>query len=457
MKGKQLLTLLIGCIAVFQTNAQCSAFINFQHSPNGPTLFWADSVVCPGSTLNYTWDFGDGSTGSGQQTSHLFQPGGMLVTYNVCLTLSDAVTNTTLYSTCVTLVYPDSSQACSTDVTYTNIDSLYSFTATGTGSAPFVYNWTVNGQSISTSGALSIVIDTLNNFNSVEVCAYLTDMNGCVSSNCAYISNANQPNPCNTYATYTNQDSLYTFFTSSIGGAPVAYTWTIDSGVTTTTGSSFTTILGLGLHFVCVTVQDANGTTCTDCISINNTPAGVNPCQAYFVIYPDSANGQSGVYYGFNYSNVSVNQSVLWDFGDGTTSTDPYPVHTYAQPGSYIVCLTVGSPNTPCYDTYCDSSFYVFKTEAGLMRQLTILSPTGILESSEDNYWSVYPNPVSDMLQLMSSTVIEQVNIYSLQGQKVFEQTNPGLSIYIEHLTPGVYILESLSAGKLQRTKLMKN
>jgi hypothetical protein len=69
----------------------------------------------------------------------------------------------------------------------------------------------------------------------------------------------------------------------------------------------------------------------------------------------------------------------------------------------------------------------------------------------------VYPNPVSDMLQLMSSTVIEQVNIYSLQGQKVFEQTNPGLSIYVEHLTPGVYILESLSAGKLQRTKLMKN
>ncbi len=69
----------------------------------------------------------------------------------------------------------------------------------------------------------------------------------------------------------------------------------------------------------------------------------------------------------------------------------------------------------------------------------------------------MYPNPVNDMLQLMSSTVIEKVNIYSLQGQKVFEQTNPGLSIYVEQLTPGVYILESRSVGKLQRTKLMKN
>ncbi|HMA05086.1 MAG TPA: PKD domain-containing protein [Methanomicrobiales archaeon] len=30
----------------------------------------------------------------------------------------------------------------------------------------------------------------------------------------------------------------------------------------------------------------------------------------------------------------------LWDFGDGTTSKDRNPVHTYAQPGSYAVSLT---------------------------------------------------------------------------------------------------------------------
>ena len=31
----------------------------------------------------------------------------------------------------------------------------------------------------------------------------------------------------------------------------------------------------------------------------------------------------------------------LWDFGDGATSTEENPVHTYAAPGIYTVVLTV--------------------------------------------------------------------------------------------------------------------
>lgn len=34
--------------------------------------------------------------------------------------------------------------------------------------------------------------------------------------------------------------------------------------------------------------------------------------------------------------------SWAWDFGDGTTSTDQNPVHTYSSPGAYTVALTVG-------------------------------------------------------------------------------------------------------------------
>ena len=30
-----------------------------------------------------------------------------------------------------------------------------------------------------------------------------------------------------------------------------------------------------------------------------------------------------------------------WDFGDGSTSTERHPTHTYAQPGDYAVTLTV--------------------------------------------------------------------------------------------------------------------
>ena len=33
-----------------------------------------------------------------------------------------------------------------------------------------------------------------------------------------------------------------------------------------------------------------------------------------------------------------------WDFGDGTTATERYPTHTYAEPGSYVVVLEVEGP-----------------------------------------------------------------------------------------------------------------
>ena len=36
--------------------------------------------------------------------------------------------------------------------------------------------------------------------------------------------------------------------------------------------------------------------------------------------------------------------SWYWDFGDGQTSTEQHPIHTYAEGGKYVVVLTVEGP-----------------------------------------------------------------------------------------------------------------
>lgn len=41
------------------------------------------------------------------------------------------------------------------------------------------------------------------------------------------------------------------------------------------------------------------------------------------------------------FSPNSVGAAYSWDFGDGISSSDPYPIHEYADYGSYQVCLTV--------------------------------------------------------------------------------------------------------------------
>ena len=34
-----------------------------------------------------------------------------------------------------------------------------------------------------------------------------------------------------------------------------------------------------------------------------------------------------------------------WDFGDGATSAEQHPLHTYARPGNYVVVLEVAGPD----------------------------------------------------------------------------------------------------------------
>ena len=55
-----------------------------------------------------------------------------------------------------------------------------------------------------------------------------------------------------------------------------------------------------------------------------------------------------------NFNNTSLDAfAYLWDFGDGTTSRETNPSHTYNQAGDYIVTLKLG------YEVSCDSSAFV--------------------------------------------------------------------------------------------------
>jgi len=58
---------------------------------------------------------------------------------------------------------------------------------------------------------------------------------------------------------------------------------------------------------------------------------------------PDTGCAPDSIYFG----NASLGgQTYLWDFGDGSTSTDRAPVHYYTTPGQYLVKLHVTDPAT---------------------------------------------------------------------------------------------------------------
>ncbi|MDR3713498.1 MAG: PKD domain-containing protein [Puia sp.] len=57
--------------------------------------------------------------------------------------------------------------------------------------------------------------------------------------------------------------------------------------------------------------------------------------------------------YFYNTTNDYGNSNTVytWNFGDGSTSTDLNPSHTYATPGTYIVTMTASNPSLPCQST----------------------------------------------------------------------------------------------------------
>ncbi len=182
-------------------------------------------------------------------------------------------------------------------------------------------------------------------------------------------------------------------------------------------------------------------------VVVSGTPACLSSpfyfdtaCRARFSIFDGSFIGLDSVYIGYNQS-LGYNLSYLWDFGDGTTSTDPYPGHIYAQAGQYLVCLTVS--NAHCTDTYCDSSFYVFKTEGGLMSQLQIINPTGIDEVALEKQVRIWPNPVTDMITIDGEIFKENglITVYDVEG-KVLTQQNFAPQLSLKQFSKGVYIVQ---------------
>lgn len=127
-------------------------------------------------------------------------------------------------------------------------------------------------------------------------------------------------------------------FATSVGGgtAPYTFAWDFGDGSTGTGASTSHTYSTGGTYTVVVTVTDSAAATA----SYSNALTVTSNVQATFnykpvgdgltIDFTSAVSGGNGVYV------------YAWDFGDGGTSTDANPSHTYVA-GTYSVKLTVTS------------------------------------------------------------------------------------------------------------------
>ncbi len=125
-----------------------------------------------------------------------------------------------------------------------------------------------------------------------------------------------------------------------------SYTWNFGDGAMATGVKVAHPYATGGTYNVTLTVTGACGPENTAVSQVTvNKPVVV----ASFSATPDTL-----VNLKFNFdAGLSQNAvSYTWDFGDGSTGTGVKPIHTYAAPGTYLVCLTVtdagGKTNKIC-------------------------------------------------------------------------------------------------------------
>jgi len=91
-----------------------------------------------------------------------------------------------------------------------------------------------------------------------------------------------------------------------------------------------------GIYDILLTVTDADG--CMDSLRRQSWVEVTRPVANFSADYPINCPGNP-IYFADQSSGKGL--VYLWDFGDGTTETIPNPKHSYAQPGTYTVSLTV--------------------------------------------------------------------------------------------------------------------
>jgi len=267
-------------------------------------------------------------------------------TYIVVVTDASGCTSTDSYYFNYTACLPSTSLAFGLN------SEVVSISAGSTGVAPYTYSWTLNGLSL-------VGGQTVNTSINGTYCYTVTDANGCSVSDCYTAAITPQGN-CTAFFTST-PDSLYLpnsnmaliDFTSYPNGSPqFSYLWTFSDG-TTDTGANPQHLFIASQNmwaWASLTITDASG-----CVSVFSNsiilPIYQQNCTAYFTetsSYSSSAIGEVSFQ---NLSSSTASSTIYsWNFGDGSSSTQQNPTHSFAINGYYNVILTIN-------DNGCISSY----------------------------------------------------------------------------------------------------
>jgi len=419
----------------------CQAFFGNYLNPNGGYSFIDSSFATPGNISSWFWDFGDGSSSTQQFPSHFYNAPG---TYITCLTITSSTGCTDTY--CDTIVVGGSQNNCNAafNVTYQGSNIIFSDNSTSSPGIITGWFWDFGDGNTSNNANPTHVY---NNPGLYNACLTIFTSDSCSSTSCTQVQSNGNGSQCaaDFNWSYNGNSVVFMDLSTASPGSVNSWYWDFGDGNSSTQANPSHNYAQGGLYNVCLTIQTTDSCFSTTCYNVQANAGGTG-CQASFYSYPDTSGQFSTIL--VNTSSPSNGLSYLWDFGDGGSSTQAYPSHTYNGPGVYTVCLTVSTP--ACTSTFCDSVM-ITGPSFTMMVNSPFLSIDQDLQSAALEM-EVYPNPASTMARVSfelpqaGETAIEMIDLQGKVVQRIESQyLNAGqqvLELPLYGLPQGLYFLQ---------------
>ncbi len=327
---------IIPPIARFEAETNCDNLtVTFSNQSEGAVI--------------YSWDFGDGTTSSQENPTHVFPNAG---DFEISLSVeSSGEVCSDVVSMIVTVGAPVAAFSFENDTIICAGDALEVMNTSQNGvTFEWIYddfNVVLNPDSTQneTPQFEFPYAGTFTGFGLI-----VTNMEGCTDS--FMLSDTVFVNEIELDFEYETQGLCYPiqvdFFENSTSlGNVISYFWEFGDGNTSTKANPFHNYTISGGYEVRLTVKDALGCeqTTTQLIEII-----AEEIDATFEVTQNDCNFLE---LHIEHEEIEADgYTFFWDFGDGTTSNSNQVEHMYEEGGIYTVCLTINSPS--CESTYCE-------------------------------------------------------------------------------------------------------
>jgi PKD repeat protein len=306
--------------------------------------FSSSAFVNASSTSSWVWQFGDNSTSVDPDPSHIYTTPG---TYSVSLTITNengctnVKTRQVQVTTAPIAMFTPNLLSCSgTAVLFTDLSS----TPNGIINS---WNWNFDDGDVVTihgpSNGNATHTYAVAGIYHVTLTVHTTT--GCEASYTAAITI--NPSPVSAFSFASSCSTLPTSFTDQSEGSDgysiIGWNWNFGDPAS---GTSNISVLqnpqhlfnNTGIYNVTLTTENALGctNTITQILNITSGPA------VDFTSSTTCSNSPAIFSVDANISNIAEIASYVWDFGDGTsTSNAAEPTHVYTQSGYYFVTLSI--------------------------------------------------------------------------------------------------------------------